>query len=40
MKKRKIEVPLQNGKELKPIMIKPNMGKIIKPMIERDEEEG
>jgi len=32
MKKRKIEVPLQNGKELKPIMIKPNMGKIIKPM--------
>ena len=36
MKKRKIEVPLQNGKELKPIMIKPNMGKIIKPMMERD----
>jgi len=32
MKKRKIEVPLQNGKELKPIMIKPNMGRIIKPM--------
>ena len=32
MKKRKIEVPLQNGKELKPIMIKPNMGKMIKPM--------
>lgn len=36
MKKRKIEIPLQNGKELKPIMIKPNMGKIIKPMMERD----
>lgn len=32
MKKRKIEVPLQNGKELKPIMIKPNMGRMIKPM--------
>lgn len=32
MKKRKIEVPLQNGEELKPIMIKPNMGRIIKPM--------
>ena len=32
MKKRKIEVPLQNGQELKPIMIKPNMGRIIKPM--------
>jgi len=26
------EAPLQNGKELKPIMIKPNMGRIIKPM--------
>lgn len=26
------EAPLQNGKELKPIMIKPNMGKMIKPM--------
>jgi len=26
------EAPLQNGQELKPIMIKPNMGRIIKPM--------
>ena len=26
------EAPLQNGKELKPIMIKPNMGRVIKPM--------
>ena len=26
------EAPLQNGKELKPIMIKPNMGRIVKPM--------
>tara|TARA_A100001201_G_scaffold96249_1_gene83190 strand:+ start:240 stop:1073 length:834 start_codon:yes stop_codon:yes gene_type:complete len=26
------EAPLQNGQELKPIMIKPNMGRIVKPM--------
>ena len=32
----KIEIPLQNGKELKPIMIKPNMGRIIKPMAKLD----
>ena len=25
-------MPLQNGEELKPIMIKPNMGRMIKPM--------
>jgi len=31
-KKTRPEAPLQNGKELKPIMIKPNMGRIIKPM--------
>ena len=30
--KTKPEAPLQNGKELKPIMIKPNMGRIVKPM--------
>jgi len=30
--KKRPEAPLQNGKELKPIMIKPNMGRIIKPM--------
>ena len=26
------EAPLQNGEELKPIMIKPNMGRMVKPM--------
>jgi hypothetical protein len=30
--KKRPEAPLQNGKELKPIMIKPNMGRVIKPM--------
>ena len=32
MKKNKKQMPLQNGEELKPIMIKPNMGRMIKPM--------
>lgn len=32
MNKNKKQMPLQNGEELKPIMIKPNMGRMIKPM--------
>lgn len=40
MKKRKIEVPLQNGKELKPIMIKPSMGRMIKPMAQPTNKSG
>jgi len=32
MKKNKKQMPLQNGEELKPIMIKPSMGRMIKPM--------
>ena len=31
-KKNKKQSPLQNGEELKPIMIKPNMGRMVKPM--------
>ena len=29
---KKKQAPLQNGEELKPIMIKPNMGRMVKPM--------